>query len=101
MLYLLLPQHLLFCHHVPATTQLHHVNMTLTLPHLNLMPIVGKPNNNSLKLLTKEIYANAHAIPSTCGGSGHRHLGLVMPVAKYLIVSSVAFQLPVHSGPVP
>jgi len=65
------------------------------------MPIVGTLTNTSLKLLTKKIYANACAIPSTCSGSGHRHMGFVMlPVAEYLIVAGMAFQLPVHPGPV-
>jgi len=54
-----------------------------------------------LRLLTKEIYANAHAISSTRSGDSHGHLGLVMPVAAYLIVAGMAFQLPVHPGLVP
>jgi len=73
----------------------------LTFPHAELMPIIGTPHNTSLKLLTKEIYANACAIPSTCGGSSHGHLGLVMPVAEYTVIAGVAFQLPAHPGPVP
>ncbi len=71
---------------------------SLTFLHLHLMPIVGTPTNSSLKLLTKEVYANAWAIPSTHGGSGHGHLGLVMPVAKYMVTASIAFQLLVHLG---
>jgi len=74
---------------------------TLTFPHAELTPISGTPHNTSLKLLTKEIYANARAIPSTRGGGGHGHLGLVMPVAEYVVVAGVAFQLPAHPGPIP
>jgi len=65
------------------------------------MPIAGTPTSTSLKLLTKEFYANAHAIPSTHRGGSHGHLGLVMTVAEYLIPASVAFQLPVQPGLVP
>jgi len=65
------------------------------------MLIVGTPTNTSLKLVTKDIYAKSHAIPSTCRGGSHGHLGLVMPVAKYLIAGGMAFQLPAHPGPVP
>jgi len=64
------------------------------------MLIVGTPTNTSLKLLTKEIYANAHAIPSTCRGSRHGHLDLIMRVAEYIIAAGMAFQLPAHPGPV-
>jgi len=62
---------------------------SLNFLHPQLMPIVGTPTNSSLKLLTKEVYANARAIPSTCGGGGHGHLGLVMPIAKLLFNSVV------------
>jgi len=59
---------------------------------------LGTPHNTSLKLLTKEIYANACAIPSTCRGGGHGHLGLVMPVMEYVVIAGIAFQLPAHPG---
>ena len=74
---------------------------TLTFPHPKLTPIIGTPNNTALKHLTKELYANARAIPSTRGGGGHGHLGLVMPAAEYMVVTGVAFQLPAHPGPGP
>jgi len=85
----------------PCKPTMSMLSMMLTFPHAELMPIIGTPHNTSLKLLTKEIYANACAIPSTCGGSGHGHLGLIMPVAEYVIVAGIAFQLPMHPGPVP
>jgi len=73
----------------------------LTFPHPHLTPIAGTPSHTCLKLLTKEIYANVCAIPSTCRGGSHGHLGLVMPVAEYIIDTGVAFQLPAHPRPVP
>jgi len=73
----------------------------LTFLHPKLTAILGKPTNTALTQLTKEIYANARAIPSTRGGGGHGHLGLVMPIAEYMLLTGVAFQLPAHPGPVP
>jgi len=67
--------------------------------HPKLTPVIGTPHNTMLEHLTKELYANVQAIPSTCSGDGHRHLGLIMPVAEYLVVTGIAFQLPVHPGP--
>ena len=71
------------------------------LPHPKLTPIISTPNITVLKHLTKELYANVQAIPSTCGGGGHSHLGLIMPAAEYLVVTGIAFQLPAHPGPGP
>jgi len=73
----------------------------LTFPHPKLTPIIGTPNNTTLKHLTKELYANARAIPSTCRGGGHGHLGLIMPAAEYMVVTGSAFQLPAQPGPGP
>jgi len=69
--------------------------------HLTLTRIVRMPTNSSIKLLTKEVYTNTMAVPSTHGGGGHGHLGLVMPDAAYAVVAGVNFQLPVHPGPAP
>lgn len=74
---------------------------TITFPHPCLTPINGLPTNSALHLLTKEIYANAQAIPSTYGGGTHGHLGLVMTTADYLTLASIAFLLPAHLGDAP
>ena len=73
----------------------------LTFPHPTLTRIVGKPTNSSIKLLLKEVYANARAIPSTRGGGAHGHLGLVLSAADYLVLAHVAFELPAHPGATP
>jgi len=78
---------------------LHYTNDDNTIvPHILLLcltPIIGAPNSTSLNLLTKEIYANAHAIPSTLGGNTHGHLGLVLPITEYtMLAGGSAFQLP-------
>jgi len=74
---------------------------SITFPHAQLTAIIGTPTNTALKQLTKELYANARAIPSTRGGGGHGHLGLIMPVAEYITLAGIAFQLPAHPGPTP
>jgi len=70
-------------------------------PHPKLTSIIGTPNNTALKHLTKELYANTQAIPSTCGGGSHGHLGLIMPIAEYLVVTLATFQLPAYPRPTP
>ena len=43
-------------------------SVTLPFPLPKLSPIQGKPTNASIKILKKEVYANARAIPSQRGG---------------------------------
>jgi len=74
---------------------------SLAFPHPRLTNIVSTPTNTTIKLLTKEIYANARAIPSTQGSGNHGHLGFIMPAADYLVLAGVAFQLPTHPGDSP
>jgi len=90
----------------PCNYTSHFANMAsntsaLMFPHPKLTPIIGKPTNTALKQLTKEIYANKLAIPSTRGGGGHGHLGLIMPLAEYKLLTGGVFQLLSHPGPVP
>jgi len=73
----------------------------LTFPHPTLTRIAGTPMNSSIKLLTKEVYTNACAVPSMHGSGVHGHLGLVMPDATYAVITGVNFQLPMHPGPAP
>ena len=71
---------------------------TFPLPELTKMQ--GKPTNSSIKLLKKELYANARAINSEHGGGAHGHLGLVLPAAQYtLLTGGTFFLLPAHPGP--
>jgi len=73
---------------LPTTT-------TLTFPHPELTPIQGEPTNKSLRLLSKQLYANARAIPSHRGGGQYGHLALIMPDAEYLALpGAVAFVEP-------
>jgi len=75
--------------------------LNLTFPYPMLTKIIRKPMNAALKLLTKEVYANAHAIPSTRGGGQHGHLGIVLLAANYLALTGHAFILLVHPNDMP
>lgn len=76
-------------------------SVTLTFPHATLTPVSGKPTSTSIKLLTKELFTNARAIPSTRGGGAHGHLGLALDAVAYLALTGQAFDLPAHPGPSP
>ncbi len=84
----------------PSTTMA-MPTLSLAFPHPHLTTIIGTPTNTIIKLLSKEIYANAHAIPSTQDGGNHGHLGFIMPATNYLTLAGVAFQLPAHPGDFP
>jgi hypothetical protein len=73
----------------------------LTFPHPELTVIHDKPTYDSVRRLEKELYANAQTIPSLLGGGQHGHLGVVMPAAEYLVISAVAYVVPVHPGTQP
>jgi hypothetical protein len=75
---------------------------SLAFLHDPLTVISGRPTNSSLQVLKRQIYANAGAINSTRGGAAHSHLALLLPDAKYLVLSNeIPFIPPVHPGPVP
>ena len=76
-------------------------SITLPFLHPKLTPIQGKPTNASIKILKKEVYANARAIPSQRGGGKHGHLGLVMENHAHTAVTGKAWNLPEHTGPYP
>jgi hypothetical protein len=45
------------------------------------------PNTVTVRLLCRELYANARDVPSTLGGGRHGHLGMVMPDDEYILIS--------------
>ena len=71
------------------------------LPHPTLTPLIGKPTSATIKLLTREVYANARSVHSTLGGGANGHLAICMPDATYLARAGQAFVIPVHPGPQP
>jgi hypothetical protein len=64
------------------------------LPHDPLTPLDPNrpPSARTLRILRKELYANAAAVPSTRGGGAFGHLGMIMPTQDYEAISGgVAF----------
>ena len=59
--------------------------------HPTLTTIHGEPNYASLKLLKKELKANASTVTSDLGGGGHGHLGLVLTPHEYSMISAVPY----------
>ena len=56
----------------------------------NLSPIHGDPTFERLHKLRNEIKANTRYIYSHLGGGTHGHLGLVLTVAQYALISPTA-----------
>ena len=62
--------------------------------HHDLTRIHGEPTFSALKLLTREVKANAMAVHSTLGGGAHGHIGLVLSPAQYANLSPTQFARP-------
>ena len=63
--------------------------------------IHGQPTNQDLTLLEKELIAILANIPTTLGGGGHGHVGIVMDPARYLLTTGVPFVNPANPGTYP
>ena len=63
--------------------------------------IHGQPTNQDLTLLEKELIAILANIPTTLGGGGHGHAGIVMDPARYLLTTGAAFVNPANPGTYP
>jgi hypothetical protein len=74
---------------------------TFTFPHATLTVLHGKPTSATIKLLIREVFANARAIHSTRGGGANGYLATCMPPDTYLIRAGQAFAIPTHPGPQP
>ena len=64
-----------------------------------LSKIHGPPLYETLTQLHNEVKANAASIPSTLGGGAHGHLGLVIPLAEYALLSNFPYIRPLHPPP--
>jgi hypothetical protein len=66
------------------------------LPHDPLTKLSAslEPTAAAVRLLRRELYANARSVPTTLGGGQHGHLGLIMPVADYATMSNDPYVLP-------
>ena len=63
--------------------------------------IHGQLTNQDLTLLEKELIAILANIPTTLGGGGHGHAGIIMDPARYLLTTGVAFVNPANPGTYP
>ena len=66
--------------------------------HPTLTTIQGEPDYSTLKVLKKELKANASRVTSDLGGGGHGHLGLVLTAHEYSMISAILYARPVHPG---
>ncbi len=53
--------------------------------------IHGKPTNQDLTTLKKELIAILANIPTTLGGGNHGHAGIIMDPARYLLMTGAVF----------
>ena len=67
--------------------------------HQDLTRIQGEPTFSSLKLLARELKANAKSVFSNLGGAQHGHLGLILEAAQYAAISTTAFVRPTFPPP--
>jgi hypothetical protein len=74
---------------------------TFPFPHATLTAITHKPTAATIKLLTKEVYANTKSVHSVHGGGLNGHLGLAMAAAPYQIRTGALFIAPPHPGAQP
>jgi len=63
--------------------------------------IHGQPTNQVLTILKKELIAILANIPTTLGGGNHRHAGILMEPARYLLIAGVPFNNPANPGNYP
>jgi hypothetical protein len=75
--------------------------ITFPFPHVMLTALANKPTAATIKLLTKEVYANTKSIHSIHGGSLNCHLGLAMVPAPCQIQAGALFIEPPHPGAQP
>ncbi|GAX19836.1 hypothetical protein FisN_11Lu298 [Fistulifera solaris] len=70
-------------------------------PNRALDVIPGHPTPYTLRILKRQVYANAGAIRSVRGGGAHGHLGAVMPDNEYFALTNQHFIPPPSPGPPP
>jgi hypothetical protein len=73
-------------------------NVTANFPFPLLTPFatdLSPPTHTTLRVLQKEMNANAISVHSNDGGGRHGHLTLTISAVRYLVVATVAFPAPV------
>lgn len=74
------------------------VDIIVGFPIPTLTRIIGKPANDSLKLLVKQLLQNAASVETVLGGGTLGHTGLVVDRATYLLRSATPFVTPPNPG---
>ena len=74
----------------------YYANTYFLQPTLTL--IQEEQDYSILKILKKELKANASRVTSDLGGRGHGHLGLVLTPHEYSMISAVLYARLVHPG---
>ena len=59
--------------------------------HQYLTRIHGEPTFSTLKILARELKANARSVYSNLGGAANGHLGLILSDAQYALISPIPF----------
>ena len=72
--------------------------MTAIFPHPVLTPIVGEPGWPALRLMQKELNANAVAIPSNLGCGRYGLLSLTMTPTAYNALTTTPVVEPTNPG---
>ena len=68
-------------------------------PHPVLTKLNGKPSAEGIRVIKRELFANASSVGTTLGGGNYGFLGLIMdPVAYAALPHTVPFVVPVHPG---
>jgi hypothetical protein len=63
--------------------------------------IYGRPTNQDLTILEKELIAILANIPTTLGGGNHGHAGIMVEKARYLLMMGVILTNPANPGTYP
>ena len=73
---------------------------TLPFPTLTKLGYDEEPTAFTVRLLRREINANASAVPTTLGGGNHGHLGATMTAAEYTAATGgAAAAVPAYNAP--
>ena len=63
--------------------------------------IIGEPTCETIKAVHVILKSNVASIPTTLGGGNHGHLGLVLQLALYTVVTGSNFTAPNNPGATP
>ena len=77
-----------------TSTNIDYVDTYFEFPLLTR--IHGEPTYETLKIVKDELRSNATSVTTDLGGGAHGHLGLILTISKYAVVSHVPYARPIH-----